>query len=239
MQNSRVTRQTVTQIPFDFNPRPALDGDDFLVVPSNADAVQWVERWPDWPGPVLAIAAPEGAGKTHLAHVFQAQTGAKMVTVARLRTDRADGVLAGASALVLEDVEKFLSAGLAQELLHLYNLAVEDGIRILMTAQRPPARWGVELKDLSSRLNTAPVAEIGPPDDVLITALIVKQFADRQLSVDQDVLTYMLARMDRSFLAVRDLVLAIDEHALAHKRAITIPLVRSVLGRHTATNLDT
>jgi len=218
------------QIPFDFDLRPALGGEDFLVAPSNADAVQWVERWPDWPGPVLAIVAPEGAGKTHLAHVFQAQSGARLVCVEDLRRQRADGVLAGASALVLEDVEAFLDADMAEELLHLYNLAREEGVKILMTATRPPSRWTITLKDLSSRLKTAPVAEISPPDDALITALIVKQFADRQLSVDPDVLTYMLARMDRSFSAVRNLIQAIDAHALAHKRAITIPLVRETMG---------
>ncbi|HEY9079704.1 HdaA/DnaA family protein [Magnetovibrio sp.] len=217
------------QIPFDFDLRPALGGEDFLVAPCNADAIQWVERWPDWPGPVLAIAAPEGAGKTHLAHVFQAHSGARMVGVDDLRTLRADGVLSGATALVLEDVETFLDAGLAEELLHLYNLAREEGVKILMTAERPPSRWSIDLKDLSSRLNTAPVAEISPPDDALITALIVKQFADRQLGVDPDVLTYMLARMDRSFSAVRNLIRAIDAQALAQKRPITVPLVRSVL----------
>jgi len=232
-------KRAVKQIPFDFDPRPALGGEDFLVAPSNADAVQWVERWPDWPGPVLAIAAPEGAGKTHLAHVFQAQTGACMVSVEDLQTLRADGVLADAPALVLEDVELFLGAQLAEELLHLYNLAREGNVKILMTAQRPPSRWAVDLKDLSSRLKTAPVAEIGPPDDALLTALIVKQFADRQLSVDQDVLTYMLARMDRSFCAVRNLIQAVDEHALAQKRAITIPLVRGVLDTLTANEMDT
>lgn len=217
------------QIPFDFDHRPALGGEDFLVAPSNADAVAWVERWPDWPGPALVIAAPEGAGKTHLAHVFQTQTGARLISVQDLQTDRADGVLMNTPALVLEDVEAFLNAGLAEELLHLYNLAHEGGVKILMTATSPPARWGIELKDLSSRLNTAPVAQINPPDDALLSALIVKQFADRQLNVDQDVLMYMLARMDRSCAGVRDLIGAVDERALAQKRPITIPLVRQVI----------
>jgi len=219
----------IKQIPFDFEHRPALGGEDFLVAPSNSDAISWVERWPDWPGPLLVIAAPEGAGKTHLAHVFQAQTAARLISAKDLEEQRADGVLEGAPALVLEDVEAFLDQGLAEELLHLYNLAREGDVKILMTAQTPPARWPITLKDLSSRLKTAPVAEISPPDDALLTALIVKQFADRQLHVDQDVLAYMLARMDRSFCGVRDLIRAVDERALAQKRAITIPLVRQVL----------
>lgn len=217
------------QIPFDFDPRPALGGEDFLVSPSNAEAVAWVERWPDWPTTALVIVGPRGAGKTHLAHVFQALSHAPLITHSILREEGADRVLERQPALVLEDVGAFIAEGLDEELLHLYNMAAEGGVKLLLTAESPPARWTIALKDLSSRLNTAQVAEIRPPDDALLTALIVKQFADRQVGVDQEVLTYMLARMDRSFAGVRDLVRAIDEAALAQKRAITIPLVRRVL----------
>ena len=219
----------MTQIPFDFDHLPALGGEDFLVAPSNGEAVQWVERWPHWPQAVLVISGPHGAGKTHLAHVFQAISGAALVSPQSLKTLGADGALAAHPALVVEDAEAFLAAGLEEELLHLYNLAVEANTKILMTAVQPPARWGVALKDLSSRLNTAQVAEIKPPDDALLAALIVKQFADRQMTVDQDVLSYMLARMERTFAGVRGLISAIDALSLAEKRAITKPLVRRVL----------
>lgn len=223
---------SATQIPFAFDHRPALGGEDFLVSPCNAEAVAWVERWPDWPGTALAIVGPKGAGKTHLAHVFQALSHAPAITAGILREEGVERVLDRQPALVLEDVDAFVGphgAGLEEDLLHLYNLAREADVKLLLTATSAPARWGIALKDLSSRLNTAQVAEIRPPDDALLAALIVKQFADRQLNVDQDVLTYMLARMDRSFAGVRTVVQAIDEAALAEKRAITIPLVRRVL----------
>lgn len=228
----RVCDVSPKQLPFDFDHRPALGGADFFVAPSNAEAVAWVERWPDWPGTALAIVGPQGAGKTHLAHVFQALSHAPTITAGILREEGADRVLDRQPALVLEDVQGFVGpggAGLEEELLHLYNLATEGDVKLLLTAKTPPARWSIALKDLSSRLNTAQVAEIRGPDDALLTALIVKQFADRQLGVDQEVLTYMLARMDRSFAGVRTLVRATDEAALAQKRAITIPLVRLVL----------
>lgn len=218
----------MTQIPFDFDHRPAFGGEDFLISPSNCEAVKWVELWPDWPRPVLVIVGPHGAGKSHLSNVFIAQSDAVLLTPDELKHKNADVALEGQNALVVEDVQAFLQAGLEEELLHLYNLAAEDDKKILMTATSAPARWDIALKDLSSRLNTATVAEIKPPDDALLTALIVKQFSDRQLTIDQDVLTYMLSRMDRSFGGVRDLIQAVDNLALAEKRAITKPLVRRV-----------
>ena len=218
----------MSQIPFDFDHRPALGGEDFLVAPSNEEAVRWVELWPNWPHPVLVIIGLEGAGKSHLANVFLTQPGVGVLTPEVLRRKGPDGAWQGHKALVLEDVELFIEAGLEEDLLHVYNLAVEDHKKILMTALKAPARWGIELKDLSSRLNTATVAEIKPADDAFLAALIVKQFADRQLSIEQDVLTYMMSRMDRSFSGVRTLVQSIDKLALAEKRAITKPLVRQV-----------
>ncbi len=221
------------QIPFDFAPHPALGGEDFLGAPCNADALAWVERWPHWPGGVLVICGPRGSGKTHLAHVFQHVSGAALVDTKALAESGADRVLDGQPALVLEDMEGFFAAhsrlNLEEELLHLYNLAREGDVKILMTAGVAPARWAIGLKDLSSRLNTAQVAEIRMPDDALLAALVVKQFADRQVSVERDVLAYMLSRMERSFAGARALVHAIDETALSQRRAITIPLVRRVL----------
>ena len=218
----------MSQIPFDFDPRPALGGEDFLVAPSNAQAVKWVEMWPNWPRPVLVIVGLEGSGKTHLANVFLAQTGARLITPEDLKLG-ADKALDGQSAVVLEDIQGFVDAGLSDDLFHLYNLAVEDDKKILMTSTQAPARLNIQLKDLSSRLKTATVAEILPPDDALLAALIVKQFSDRQLSINQDVLDYMMSRMNRSFAGVRDLIKAVDTLALAEQRAITKPLVRRVL----------
>ncbi len=209
-----------------FDHRPALSGEDFLVSPSNQQAIQWIDSWPNWPGPLLVIVGPAGSGKTHLANVFLNTTGAKNVDIGMLDAKGPAEVIEEAKALVVENAENFIKAGLDEHLLHLYNLAREHGIRILMTAETAPARWKINLKDLSSRLNTAPVAEINPPDDALIGALLIKQFSDRQINVGQDVISYLLSRMDRSFDAVRNVVESTDRLSLSEKRGVTIPLVR-------------
>jgi DnaA regulatory inactivator Hda len=217
------------QLPLDFEHRPSLTGEDFLVVESNRDAVIWLDRWPDWPTPALVIHGPAGCGKTHLAHVFLARSGGRKLSILDMSADEPRDLIEDIPACVIEDAERFLEAGLEQALLHLYNALKETGGQLLLTSRRPPSRWPVHLADLRSRLNTATAVRIGPPDDTLMQAVVVKLFADRQLKVDQDVVTFMLARMERSFDAARELVARIDAAALKERRKITARLVRDLL----------
>lgn len=217
------------QLAIPFEQRPALEGEDFLVTPANAEAVAWIDRWPSWAAPCLTVWGPEGCGKTHLARVFLARTGGAIL-------DRADVAQAAAEApgrvYVIEDMDAApLEGDDAAALFHLYNAAKEAGGHLLLTARRAPARWEVALADLRSRLNAAPAVEITAPDDDLLAALLVKQFADRQLRVEAEVIAYLAPRMDRTFRAARDIVAAIDAEALAQRRNVTVPLARDVLSR--------
>jgi chromosomal replication initiation ATPase DnaA len=206
-----------------------LTGEDFLVAESNRDAVIWLDRWPDWPTPALVIHGPAGCGKTHLAHVFLTRSGGRKLSILDLSADEPRDLIEDVPACVIEDAERFVKAGLESALLHLYNALKEAGGRLLLTSRRPPSRWSVQLADLRSRLNTATAVHIGAPDDALMQAVVVKLFADRQLKVDQEVVTFMLARMERSFEAARELVARIDAAALKERRNITVRLVRGVL----------
>ena len=217
------------QLPLDFEHRPSLTGEDFLVAESNRDAVIWLDRWPDWPTPALVIHGPAGCGKTHLAQVFLARSGGRKLSILDMSADEPRDLIEDIPACVIEDAERFVKAGLESALLHLYNALKEAGGQLLLTSRRPPSRWPVQLADLRSRLNAATAVRIGAPDDTLMQAVVVKLFADRQLKVDQDVVTFMLARMERSFEAARELVARIDEAALKERRNITVRLVRGVL----------
>lgn len=219
------------QLPLQFPHRPALGGDDFLVAAPNADAVAWLDRWPDWPAPALVIHGAPGCGKSHLCQVFLSASGGRAVSVDALGAATPPEIVGAAPALVIDDVDAALARGLERELFHLYNHVAENRRHLLLTAAAAPSRWEVALPDLRSRLNAAMACEIGPPDDPLMAAVLVKLFADRQLRIDDGVLAFLLLRMERSFDAARRAVAALDAAALAERRNITVPLAREVLGR--------
>lgn len=216
------------QLTFDLGHIPALGRDDFLVAPCNAEAVAWIERWPDWPAHALALFGPEGCGKTHLMAAF-AEVCAEEVTrvdAAALRAEAVPGLVQGHRIVLVDGLD-----GLRDEaaLFHLWNFTKETGRFLVLAGREAPARLKVALPDLRSRLNATPAVGIGAPDDSLLAALLVKQFADRQLRIGEDVLAYLVGRMERSFAAARAMVEALDKASLAERRAITVPLARTVL----------
>lgn len=222
---------TGTQMAFDLPGHPALGRGDFFVSPANAAAVEAVQTWHDWPLGKLVLVGPEGAGKTHLAHVWAALVEAQIVD-AREIGPRVEA-LAQATAIgpvVVEDADAVAGdRGAEEALFHLHNLALAEGAPLLVTAKSPPARWGLTLPDLKSRMQGSALVSLSGPDDALLTAVLVKQFADRQAPVDPEVVPYLVARMDRSFAEVRRLVAALDQEALAGRRRITKPLAGKVL----------
>ena len=222
------------QLPLDFDHRPAYGGEDFLVADSNREAVQWIDRWPDWPSPALVVFGPPGCGKTHLAEVFRHHADAVLMDHGELAENRPRDPAAAGGAWVVEDADQFLAAYAPEPLFHLYNQVKEGGGGLFLTGRTPPSQWDFGLADLASRLKAAAAVSIGPPGDDLIAALLVKLFADRQLKVSADVIEYLLKRMERSFSAARKMVSAIDAAALAERREITVPLTRKVLESFTS-----
>lgn len=221
--------KAATQLPLSLPHRPSLSGDDFFVAPANAQAVDWLDRWPDWAGVGIVIHGEQGSGKSHLLEVFAAKTRCLVVTAVMLE----GGDIANASAYAVDDADDLLisSPDAAEGLFHLFNQAKSDGAKLMLTAKVPAARWPIALPDLSSRLKTLDSVEIGAPDDTLLAVLLTKQFSDRQIKIEPDVVRYLTSRMERSAATVIELVDALDREALARKQAITVPLARNVLDR--------
>ena len=192
--------------------------EDLLEGPSNAAALALIERWPDWPSRIVALVAPEGAGKSHLAAIWAATAGARTISGHTLDETSVPTALA-TGALVVED----LAVGIFDEraLFHLLNMARAEKADVLITARTPPIAWKAGLPDLASRLREIPVVTLDPPGDALLRAVLVKLFADRQLAVDENLIGYLLSRMERSFAAAGSMVTALDREALRQQRPVT------------------
>jgi chromosomal replication initiation ATPase DnaA len=204
----------------------SLSRDDFLEGPANASALSLIDSWPDWPNRIMLLAGPEGSGKSHLAAIWAGEAGARSTTAHALTAAAVPGALA-TGALVVEDLNP--SGFDERALFHLMNLAREDQAFVLITARVPPAAFQVELRDLRSRLRAVPVVTLLSPDDQLFRALIVKFCADRQLSVDETVVSYLTTRIERSFAAARRAVELLDTEALRLGRPVTRALAAELL----------
>lgn len=210
------------QLTFDLAGPPASSRADFLVTSANRDALAMLDRPDLWPqGRMLLVGAP-GSGKSHVARFWAAENGALIRQAQALRVDAIDELLRPDDALVVEDAHRIgAAAGAEQAMFHLWNLAAERNATLLMTARTPPRDWGIVLPDLRSRMQALAQVELGPPDDALLPAVLVKLFADRGIPVAPEVIAFLALRMDRDLDLARRLVLAMDQAALAAHRPIT------------------
>jgi chromosomal replication initiation ATPase DnaA len=216
------------QLTFDLPAKHALGREDFFVAPPNAQAVAMLENWQAWPNHKMVLIGPPGSGKTHLAHVWAADTGASVINGADLHpadvpalVDKGPVAIDGADTPGMDETALF----------HLHNLILAEGHPFLITATQPPSRWGTQLPDLASRMQGTSVIELEPPDDTLLQAVMVKLFSDRQIDVSPEVVTYLLSRIERSFSEAQDIVDLLDKEALAEGRALTRPLAARVLDK--------
>lgn len=213
------------QLPLDLMHGEGRSRDDLVVTPANEHAVALVESWPDWPAPVVLLAGPAGSGKTHLAEIWRAISGAVAIPANAI----AEEALASAEEgpILIDDAD---AADLDETgLFHLINAVKGAGGHLLLTSRRFPAGWGIALADLRSRLAAAAVVELYEPDDMLLSGVIVKLFADRQVTIEPHVVQFMVRRMERSLATARNVVERLDRAALERKCRITRTLAAEIV----------
>lgn len=219
-----MTQIAPAQLAIDLPFQPALGAADFLVSACNRAAHAWIERWPDWPGRALALYGPAQCGKSHLARLWTAHIGGRLVG-GRERHALSPPELAALPGVAVDDAD----TAPERALLHLHNCCRESGAGLLIVAREPPSRWPIALPDLASRLRAMPAVDILPPDDTLLAGLLIKHFADRQIRVAPAVIGFAVRRIERSFAAAAGFVNALDRAALGAGRPIGLALVRRVL----------
>ncbi|PCK87976.1 hypothetical protein CPT32_05480 [Rhizobium sophoriradicis] len=224
VKNADPKRKAGEQLPLVFSHDAASGRDDLLISERLAAAVSIVDAWPEWPSPVVVLAGPVGSGKSHLARIWSELSGAVSIHP-ELGSDAA--VAAAAGPVLFEDADR---QGFDDNaLFHVINSVRENGTSLLITSRLWPMSWPVQLPDLRSRLKAATVVEIGEPDEALLSQVIVKLFADRQLYIDDKLVLYIVNRMERSLNAAQTIVDRLDRLALSRGTKITRSLAAEVL----------
>jgi chromosomal replication initiation ATPase DnaA len=184
-----------------------------------------VDQWPNWPSYGALIIGPAGSGKSHLANVWQQRTGALVVSAKDLRLNDLPNLLSN-NALVVEDIDQGQLP--ERELFHCLNLAMQQSGTVLLTTRQLPL---FTIKDLASRIMALPQGHIKPADDALLRGVLVKLFGDRQIAIDEALISFMLSRMPRSLESARNLVAEIDQQALEQGAEITKVFVGRILAQ--------
>ena len=188
---------------------------DFLPGACNAAALAWLENPSAWPAQRLLVHGPDGAGKTHLLHVFAARHHAALLPALAVRRLEPPPE---AAALAIDDAD---SVADPRALLHLLNQTAERGMPVLLAARLPPAVWAIQLPDLASRLRAITTVALHVPEDDLLRPLLARLLADRQLRVPEKLQDWLLARLPRTGGALREAAARLDRLSLAEGRHVS------------------
>ncbi len=213
------------QLPLDLGREPGFSRDELIVTPSNVAAVALIDQWPRWPAYFMVLAGPHGSGKSHLASIWAGKAAALNIDAAEPGAIES-AAKAGANILIDGISDRAFDEN---ALFHLINATRETGKHLLITSRRWPSQWPVTLADLMSRVKSAPMVEISEPDDDLLSGVITKLFADRQIVIDSAVVRFLVSRIERSLATAQDIVARIDRAALEQQARVTRQLASSVL----------
>lgn len=186
---------------------PAQDAASFALGPSNADAAQALDGWPDAVVRVMALTGPSGVGKSHLAALWAERAGAAGLSGAEASV--ADLPALESRPVLLDDADQADD----ETLFHLMNLAQAPGGALLMVSREPPGRWPSRVPDLRSRLDAVRAVAITAPDDTVLRAVLRRLFEARSMTPGPDLVDYLILRMERSVPAAREIVRRLDEEA--------------------------
>ena len=215
------------QLIFDLPCYPAIGTEDFFVSKANSLAFEVIQNWTDWNDRRVLITGGKGSGKTHLTHVWANLSGAEFIDLNNPERDFSEK-----KPIIIEDIDLIISIPTFEEkLFHLLNFAKQLDIYVLMTSSVAASRLGVQLLDLSSRLQATAHFPIYPPDDALLSAVLVKQFSDRQINISPSLIEYILKRITRSLLSVSDFVDSLDNLMLKTKKGPSRAMISEILDK--------
>jgi chromosomal replication initiation ATPase DnaA len=216
----------MSQLTFTWPARPSYAPEDFIISGANAEAVRFLETWPAGQSGAALISGPPSCGKTHLVLNWVSRHNASIIEPVAVGNTDSAALWQNATHAVLEDIHTIKDE---TALFHFLRYAETQGLFLLLTSRENAKNLSFSLADLRSRLISFPTAYIEAPDEKLLKAFLFKYFADRQLRVNEEVIEYLLKRVDRSFLAVYTIAETVEKRAFESGKPITIPLVKTLI----------
>lgn len=195
-----------------------------MVCAGNELAFGHVMAFPNWAAPMTLLVGAAKSGKSHLARIWARRAGAAIARPADAGSLATEG---GRQPVLVEDADR--NGYEEAELFHLLNQSMRDERPLLMTARTRADEWPYRTNDVKSRVRLAAHFSLTAPDDILLSQMFVKLFADRQLSVDPKVISYLVGRMERSSEEAVALVELLDRLSLSRGRAITRAIAAEAL----------
>ena len=203
----------------------AYKKEDFYVSPSNQEAYDFINNWPKWIKRIINIFGPSGSGKSHLASILKNKTSCLKIDPKELN-EKIFLKFKTKEALIIENLNEKISEKL---LFSLWNIALQDNKYLLITSIKPISSYKFKLTDLISRVKSSLAIGIDLPGDDLISAILAKNFSDKQIKVEKKHIDYIVKRIDRSYEKISQFILTLDKYSLKKGSPFSLKLIKEVL----------
>ena len=199
--------------------------ENFFVSTSNLEAFEILNSWPKWIKKFINLYGEKYSGKSHLAKIFELKSTCLNISEKNF-TEEILIKFKTKQSLIIEDYQNNISENLLYSLI---NIVEQENKYLLITSEKPINEFNYKLNDLVSRLNNFLYIKLGAPDDELIYALIVKNFSDRQITIDKKLIDYIIKRIDRSYKSIFVFISKIDQLSLQKGKPINLEVIKKVL----------
>ena len=210
---------------FNFEFNKSFNTNDFFVSESNFYAYNLLLSWPNWEKKIINIHGERYSGKTHLIEIFLEKNKGLIIDINKLKNYDLEKLRFNQN-IIIDNISEKLDESLFYSLI---DTIEKYNKFLILTSNKSINDLNIKLKDLKSRLKNCLFAEIQSPDDILIQALITKNLADYQITLDSKLIDYISKRITRSYSKIREFVCTIDEISLKKKKPINMKIIKEIL----------
>ena len=216
----------LNQLILKFNYDQNFKDDDFYVSKSNAHIFSLLNKWPKWEKNFINIIGEKFSGKTHLINIFLKKFKGIKFNSNSFNNENLK-LIKIYENIILEDFDENVNEKLIYTLFNVIDL---ENKFIIITSLKPIVDFNFSLVDLKSRTKNFLLQNINKPDDELMFAIILKNLSDRQISLDEKLIHFIIKRIERSYSKIFDFIYKVDELSLKKKKPIDFKTIKEALG---------